>query len=325
MHSDPLRLRSDLLLLLAAFIWGFAFVAQRTGVEHIGSMAFTSIRFFIGGLVLLPIIVAGERKRRPAGERKRRPAGNAGRRRPLLSERPRLSRRHLAGILVGVALFAGATLQQLGVARTTAGKGGFITSLYVVIVPLLGLALGRRAPAATWAGALLAAVGLYFLTMQGAFRMGLGDFLVLLGAFVWAVHMLLLGHFSPGHDPIKLAFTQFMVCAALSGLAALVLETTTLAGLRAAAPAILYTGVCSVGIGYTLQVVGQRHAPPADAAILMSMESVFAVLGGWLLLGEQLTARALLGCALMLAGILVSQLWPARPRAAAATTLPADR
>lgn len=319
MHSDPLRLRSDLLLLLAALIWGFAFVAQRTGVEHIGSMAFTSIRFFIGGLVLLPIIVAGERQRRPAGERQRRPAANAG------SRQPRLSRRHLAGVLVGVALFAGATLQQLGVARTTAGKGGFITSLYVVIVPLLGLALGRRAPAATWAGALLAAVGLYFLTMQGDFRMGLGDFLVLLGAFVWAVHMLLLGRFSPGHDPIQLAFTQFMVCAALSGLAALLLETTTLAGLRAAAPAILYTGVCSVGIGYTLQVVGQRHAPPADAAILMSMESVFAVLGGWLLLGEQLTARALLGCALMLAGILVSQLWPARARAAAAATLPADR
>ena len=309
MHSDPLRLRSDLLLLLAALIWGFAFVAQRTGVGHIGSMAFTSIRFFIGGLVLLPIVVAGERRRRLAA--------GPGRR--------RLLRQHLqAGIVVGVALFAGATLQQLGVARTTAGKSGFITSLYVVIVPLLGLALGRRAPAATWAGALLAAVGLYFLTMQGAFRMGLGDFLVLLGAFVWAVHMLLLGHFSPGHDPIKLAFTQFMVCAALSGLAALLLETTTLAGLRAAAPAILYTGVCSVGIGYTLQVVGQRHAPPADAAILMSMESVFAVLGGWLLLGEQLTTRALLGCALMLAGILVSQLWPARARAAAAT-LPADR
>ncbi len=315
MHSDPLRLRSDLLLLLAALIWGFAFVAQRTGVEHIGAMAFTSIRFFIGGLVLLPIIVAGERQRRPAA--------NAGNRRPRLSGW-RLSRLYRAGILVGVALFAGATLQQLGVARTTAGKGGFITSLYVVIVPLLGLALGRRAPAATWAGALLAAVGLYFLTMQGAFRMGLGDFLVLLGAFVWAVHMLLLGHFSPGHDPIKLAFTQFMVCAALSGLAALLLETTTLAGLRAAAPAILYTGVCSVGIGYTLQVVGQRHAPPADAAILMSMESVFAVLGGWLLLGEQLTTRALLGCTLMLAGILVSQLWPARTRAAAPTTLPAD-
>lgn len=315
MHSDPLRLRSDLLLLLAALIWGFAFVAQRTGVEHIGSMALTSIRFFIGGLVLLPIIVAGERQRRPVA--------NAGNRRPRLSGW-RLSRRHRAGILVGVALFAGATLQQLGVARTTAGKGGFITSLYVVIVPLLGLALGRRAPAATWAGALLAAVGLYFLTMQGDFRIGLGDFLVLLGAFVWAVHMLLLGHFSPGHDPIKLAFTQFMVCAALSGLAALLLETTTLAGLRAAAPAILYTGVCSVGIGYTLQVVGQRHAPPADAAILMSMESVFAVLGGWLLLGEQLTTRALLGCALMLAGILVSQLWPARTRAAAAT-LPAEQ
>ena len=214
-----------------------------------------------------------------------------------------------AGLLVGLFLFAAATLQQAGIVFTTAGKAGFITSLYVVIVPLLGVALGQRIPRATWLGALLAAVGLYFLTMRpGELRMAPGDLLVLVGALLWAVHMLLLGRLSPGRDPVRLAFVQFITCAALSGLAALLFETTTAAGLRAALLPILYTGVLSVGVGYTLQVAGQRHAPPADTAIILSLEAVFAVLAGWLLLGEQLTARALLGCGLMLAGILISQL-----------------
>ena len=212
------------------------------------------------------------------------------------------------GLLVGAVLFAAATLQQAGIMFTTAGKAGFITSLYVVIVPLLGLALGHRIARATWVGALLAAVGLYFLSLRpGDLRMAPGDLLVLIGAVLWAVHMLLLGRLSPGCDPARLAFVQFMTCAALSGLAALLFETTTADGLRGALPAILYTGVLSVGVGYTLQVAGQRHAPPADTAIILSLEAVFAVLAGWLLLGEQLTARALLGCGLMLVGILISQ------------------
>lgn len=175
-------------------------------------------------------------------------------------------------------------------------------------MPLLGVALGHRIGRATWAGALLAAAGLYFLTMRaGDWGMAPGDLLVLIGAVLWAVHMLLLGRLSPGRDPVRLAFVQFMACAALSGLAALLFETTTAAGLRAALPAILFTGILSVGVGYTLQVAGQRHAPPADTAIILSLEAVFAVLGGWLLLNEQLTARALFGCGLMLGGIIISQ------------------
>ena len=155
---------------------------------------------------------------------------------------------------------------------------------------------------------MLATAGLYFLTIEGGFRMAWGDLLVLAGAFMWAAHFLVLGHLSPRTDPVKLAYLQFLACAALSAIIALLIETTTAAGLLAALGAILFTGILSVGIGYTLQVVAQRDAPPADTAIVLSLEAPFAVLGGVLLLGEQLTTRALIGCALMLAGILVSQL-----------------
>ena len=307
------RLRSDLLLLLTAIIWGFAFVAQRTGTEHLGPFTFNAVRFAVGAAVLLPVVWLGNRWRPPADRGQRtdheQPGLESG---PFWRRLAAGGRRSVvvAGAIAGAVLFAAAALQQAGIVFTTAGKAGFITSLYVVLVPLLGLLLGQRAGWATWFGALLAAAGLYFLTMQGSFRMASGDFLVLLGAGLWAVHFLLLGRLSPGRAPVRLAFVQFATCAVLSAAAALLFETVTIAALRAAAVAILFTGILSVGVGYTLQVAGQRHAPPADAAILLSLEAVFAVVGGRLLLGEQLTPRALLGCALMLGGILVSQLWP---------------
>ena len=316
MRTDPLRLRSDLLLLLTAVIWGFAFVGQRAGTAHVGPFAFNATRFFIGGLVLLPVMVWSDRRRltadrRPSIAHLDPPASEAAD--SAVGGRPSA----VGGLLVGAVLFAAATLQQAGISFTTAGKAGFITSLYVVIVPLLGVALGHRIGRATWLGALLAAVGLYFLTMQpGELRMAPGDLLVLIGALLWAIHMLLLGRLSPGRDPARLAFVQFMTCAALSGLAALLFETTTAGGLRGALPAILFTGVLSVGVGYTLQVAGQRHAPPADTAIILSLEAVFAVLAGRLLLGEQLAARALVGCGLMLAGILISQVMSEEARVA---------
>lgn len=288
------RLRANLLLLLAAVIWGFAFVAQRTGMAFVGPFTFNAVRFLIGGLVLIPFILTLDRQR-VSTEREIVPLRN----RSLLR----------GGLIAGTILFAAAALQQQGIAFTTAGKAGFITSLYVVLVPLMGLAIGHHTSRPTWIGALLAVIGLYLLTMQSGFRMAWGDLLVLVAAFLWATHVLLLGRLSPGTDPVKLAFVQFMVCALLSTFAALLVETITLESLRAALPAILYTGILSVGIGYTLQVVGQRHARPAEAAIILSLEAVFAVIGGWLLLDEVLTPRALLGCALMLAGILVSQLF----------------
>ena len=283
------RARANALLLLTAIIWGFAFVAQRTGMEHVGPFTFNAVRFFIGGLVLVPFIVI--RDRRGAGGRR---SGNKS--------------RLIGGILAGLVLFAAATLQQTGIIFTTAGKTGFITSLYVVLVPLLGLAVGHRVSAAGWAGAILATIGLYFLTIEGELRMGWGDLLVLAGAFLWAIHFLLLGRLSPGNDPVRLALAQFWTCAALSAAVALLAEPVSLAAIGPALPAILFTGILSIGVGYTLQVVAQGHTRPADTAILLSLEAVFAVIGGWLLLGEQLTPRALLGCGLMMAGILASQL-----------------
>lgn len=302
MSDNPQRLRANFLLLLTAVIWGFAFVAQRSGMEFVGPFTFNAIRFLIGALALVPLMTAMDRRRGAAGV-----AIVPLRGRGIV----------IGGALAGLFLFSAATLQQMGIAFTTAGKAGFITSLYVVLVPLLGLAFGHRPPAAVWAGAVLAAAGLYFLTIEGGFRMAWGDVLVLGGAFLWAGHVLLLGRLSPGTDPVKLAFAQFMACAALSAVAAVLLETTTAADLRAALLPILYAGIMSVGVGYTLQVVAQGHARPADAAIILSLEAVFAVIGGWLLLSEALTARALFGCGLMMAGIVISQLF-GRPEDAAA-------
>lgn len=285
--------RANLLLTLTAAIWGFAFVAQRAGMEFVGPFTFNGLRFAIGGLVLLPFILSPVARLGVAN-----PHPTQTTRRMLL----------IGGFLSGAVLFAAATLQQMGLVYTTAGKAGFITGLYVVLVPVLGLALGQRTSAFTWLGVALATVGLYLLSVRGDFTIALGDLLVLVGAFFWAIHILVLGHFSPRTDATRLALLQFLTCAVLSLLAAVLFETITLASIEGALLPILYAGIMSVGVGYTLQVFGQRQARPSHVAILLSLESVFAVIGGWLLLNEQLSGRALLGCGLMLLGIIVSQL-----------------
>jgi drug/metabolite transporter (DMT)-like permease len=288
----------NLLLLLAAAIWGFAFVAQRAGMEHVGPFTFNAVRFALGGIVLLPLIALRGR-RRPATEKQDAPAGWKN----LLA----------GGALAGLVLFGGASLQQTGIVYTTAGKAGFITGLYVIIVPLGGLLWRQKTAVQAWLGALLAVAGLYFLSISGGMRMVRGDLLVLLGAFFWAGHVQLIGWLSPRTDPVRLACCQFLVCSAASLLAAVFLEGTfflemTVRGLRAAAVPILYAGLFSTGVAYTLQVVAQRRAPPSHAAIILSLEAVFAALGGWLLLSEVLSRRELFGCLLMLAGMLLSQI-----------------
>ena len=218
--------------------------------------------------------------------------------------------RNLGGGLAGLVLFGGATLQQVGLGFTTAGKAGFITGLYVVIVPLLGM-LWRQWPGwGGWVGAIIAAVGLYFLSVTTEFNLAPGDAWVLASAFLWAIHVLLLGYLSPRVDVLKLACDQYAVCCFLSLVVAGFMETITVHGLRGATIPILYGGVMSVGVAYTLQVVAQKVAPPTHAAIILSLEAVFAALAGWLILGEVLTSRGLLGCGLMLAGMTVAQLWP---------------
>ncbi|ADU61331.1 MAG: DMT family transporter [Pseudodesulfovibrio sp.] len=298
-------LRADILLFLTAAIWGFAFVAQRMGMDHVGPLTFNGVRFALGALALAPLILCMEKRRAP---------DFAG------SDRNRLAK---GGTLLGVILFIGATLQQVGMAgpqlaalgfeASTAGKAGFITGLYVVFVPLFGLLLAQRPGWGTWLGASLAVVGMYLLSVTSGLSIAFGDLLILIGALFWAGHVLLIGRLSPGMDAvdaIKLSTVQFAACAVLSLIGAVATEEITLVGLRSAALPIAYGGLMSVGVAYTLQVVAQRDAQPSHAAIILSLEAVFAAVGGWLLLGELLSVRALIGCALMLVGMVISQLKP---------------
>jgi drug/metabolite transporter (DMT)-like permease len=290
---DKHALKSDLLLLLTATIWGFAFVAQRVGMDFVGPFTFNGVRFALGALVLLPFIaVAGLKisSENPAPPKKR-------------------SDSIWPGAAAGVVLFFGSSLQQMGLVYTTAGNAGFITGLYVVMVPILGLIWRHRPGAGTWIGTLLAASGLYLLSVTESFDLAPGDSLVLMSAVMWAIHVLIIGWLSPRKDPLVLACSQFAVCSLLSLITAVAVESITLEDLRGALVPILYGGVLSVGLAYTLQVVAQRNAPPAHAAVILSLEGAFAALGGRLLLAESLTARGYTGCALMLAGMLLSQLW----------------
>jgi drug/metabolite transporter (DMT)-like permease len=284
-------LKADILLLTTALIWGVAFVAQRVGMDYVGPFTYNGVRFALGSVSLLPLLVLSR-----------------GRQRALI---PVYGRYGIAagGGLAGLALFTGASLQQIGLVYTTAGKAGFITGLYVVIVPLLGLIWRQRPGLSTWIGAVLAAIGLYLLSVTEEFTLDPGDALELAGAFVWAGHVLIIGWLSPRIHPVRLAFFQYAACSVLSLAAAAATEEISAGGIYQAAIPILYGGLMSVGIAYTLQVVAQRDANPAHAAILLSLEAAFAALAGWLLLGETLSARGLTGCALMLSGMLVSQLW----------------
>lgn len=284
---------SDFLLLVTAAIWGIAFAFQRIGMAHVGPFTYTAARFSLGAAVLLPLALWSLRKGLFTGFRTRSDA----------------SAYLPGGVLAGLALFGGISLQQVGLVYTTAGKAGFITGLYVVIVPILGLLWRSRTTSGTWLGAVLAAIGLYLLSVTAEFRMARGDILVLCGAFVWAVHVHILARLAPRFDPLMLAVVQYVVCALISWVCALAMETVRWPAMVAAATAILYGGILSVGIAYTLQIVAQRHAHPAHAAVLLSLESVFAAIGGWLMLGETLSYRAGAGCALMLCGMLVSQLF----------------
>ena len=287
------RVRADLALFSTAIIWGSAFAAQRVAAAHVGPFLYNGIRFLLGALVLLPLV--WRRGRAVAQE-------------TALESDAQSGREWRGGMLAGLILVGAATLQQAGLQYTTAAKAGFITGLYVVLVPLF-LALGWRQwprPSA-WAGSLLAAVGLYLLSMSGRFSLAPGDGLELLGACLWALHVILIGRLAGRVDGLRLALIQYLVCGAVSTALGLGLEAHTLGGLRAAWWAVVYGGAVSVGLGYTLQVIGQQDAPAADAVLVLSLEAVFAALFGWLLLRETLTRGQLLGCALMLGGMLLAQ------------------
>ena len=286
-------MKSNILLLITAMIWGFAFVAQRSGMEYIGPFTFNTVRFTLGGISLIPLLLINKRRNFKSKLLL-----------PLLSNKILLK----GGIIAGIILFFGASFQQGGMVYTTAGKAGFITGLYIILVPILGIIYKQSTSAVIWLGAIIALVGLYLLSVQENLSISLGDLLVLASAFFWALHVLVISRFSPKTDPIQLAFFQFMLCAFFSLIATVILETTTLQNIFDASIPILYAGVVSVGIAYTLQVVAQQKAHPSHAAIIMSLEAVFAVIGGWIVLDESIPLRGLIGCGLMLTGMIISQL-----------------
>ena len=285
--------RADSLLMAAAIIWGSAFVAQRVGMTYVGPLTFNGVRFALGAMVLLPIAGRGEEKPWVG---------------PGLAESATAWPALWGGALAGLVLFIAATLQQVGLIYTTAGKAGFITGLYVIIVPLLGLFLGHRPGWGGWVGACLATGGLYLLSVTEVMTFAPGDLWELAGALFWAVHVLLLSWLSPRMNGVKLACAQYGMCALLSLIGAGVTEQITIDGLRGALMAILYGGVLSVGVAYTLQVIAQKDAPPIHAAVILSLEAVFAALAGWLVLDEVLSPRGLIGCILMFSGMLTALL-----------------
>jgi drug/metabolite transporter (DMT)-like permease len=287
-------LKSEMLLFLTSFIWGLGFVAQRVGMEYVGPFAYNGIRFALGSLVLIPLVVFGKK-----------PNATLYNFQPIFN----FKMKTISCGVAGLTLFAAASFQQMGLVYTTAGNAGFITGLYVVIVPIIGLTLRQHTNAGTWMGTFFAGIGLYLLCVTEKLTVSLGDFLVLVSAFLWAAHVLIIGWLSPKIESFKLACIQFAVCSVLSCIVAVIAEIITLRGIYNAAIPILYGGLLSVGIAYTLQVVAQRNTHPAHAAILLSLEAVFAAMGGWLILDETLTTRGMLGCALMLSGMLLSQLW----------------
>lgn len=285
---NKLVVRSNLLLFTVAFIWGSAFVAQRMGLDHVGPHFFNAVRFSLAALFLLPFIYIYEWK---------------------LPQRKNIytPKVFIGGLFAGVVLFAGATFQQVGLGYTTAGKAGFITGLYVVLVPLIGMFLKIPIKWNTFAGALIAATGLYFLSVTEDFTMSYGDVLELIGAFFWAGHILILDRYSPHVCPLRFTLIQIIACAVLSMGLSLSTEELANQNFWAALPPMAYSGLLSIGIAYTLQIVGQRHALPSHAAIILSLEAVVAAFAGWLILNEILNNQALFGCGLMLFGMVISQ------------------
>ena len=295
------KMKGNLMLLLTALIWGTAFVAQSTGMDHVGPFTYNGVRNLIAGFVLFPVIAALDHMKQngnvsyPAEET----VSYSDKR--YVYDRINLSSRR-CGIVCGIFLFIASSFQQYGISMTTAGKAGFVTALYIVIVPLLGIFLKKRIPPVIWFSVVLAVTGFWLLCIKEGFVIGRGDLLVLCCAFFFSLHILVIDHFNEGAvDGVRMSQTQFFTVAALSLLPVLLTEMPGfglfLSSVWAARWPILYTAVMSSGVAYTLHIIAQRYTEPATATLIMSLESVFAALSGWLILHERLSPKELAGCA----------------------------
>ncbi|MBQ9015666.1 MAG: DMT family transporter [Firmicutes bacterium] len=306
--------KGEMLLLLASVIWGSAYIFQKVGMDYVGPFTFGFCRFCLGALALVPVVWLFDRRR----QRLEGPAETAGAaetgagtgaRTPRPGAAALTDRTLLVGsLLCGLTQFAAGSLQQIGLIYTTAGKAGFITSMHIVIVPVLMIFLRRRVGFITWIGVALAVFGMYLLCITEGFRLHLGDGLVFGCAVVYALQILLIDYYAVRTDPIRLAALQFLIAGILSGICMLLFEHVVLAAILACAVPILYTGLLEVAAAYTLEIFGQQTTAPSVTAIILSLESVFAVICGALFLGEQLSSREIIGCVLMMSAFLIAQI-----------------
>ena len=294
------RMKNNALLVLTALIWGCAFVAQSVGMDYVGPFTFNMARFLIGAVVLLPVIwfMDSQKKNGAGASADSLENQTSGDRKTLI----------IGGICCGTALAVASSLQQWGILFTTVGKAGFITAMYIVIVPLLGVFIGKKVRPLIIACVAVAVVGFYFLCMTESLRLGLGDFLVLLCAIAFSIHILVIDHFSPKVDGVKMSAIQFLTAAILSAVPTLMWEQPVFMEIFQAWQPVLYAGVMSCGVAYTLQIVAQKNADPTVASLLLSLESVFSALAGWVLLGQGLSLKELFGCVLIFCAIILAQL-----------------
>ena len=294
---DKNQKKGSLLLLLTALIWGLAFVAQSEGMKHVGPFTYQASRMLLGALALIITIKISDSKKKKSGTYEK-----------MSPESSKILVR--SGIICGIALFVASSLQQCGIQYTTVGKAGFITALYILFVPVIGIFLKKRMSAKKWLCVAVAILGLFFLCVTENFTFTKGDILVLLCSVSFAVHILIIDKFAPQIDGVRLSCMQFLVCGLISLAVMFIFETPRISSITSAWISILYSGVLSCGVGYTLQIIGQKDTAPALASLLMSFESVFAVIFGILLLKQVPTPREILGCALMFAAIVAAQRLP---------------
>lgn len=290
------NIKNSLILLLTATIWGTAFVAQSVGMDYVGPFTFNAVRSMIGGIVLIACIFFLNRINREENEKREK---------QTKTEKQMLL---VGGICCGIVLFAASNFQQIGIQYTTVGKAGFITACYIVLVPILGMFLGKKTGKTIWIAVVLAVIGLYLLCITGDFKLGKGDFFVLCCAFLFAIHILVIDYFAPKTDGVKLSCIQFFVAGILCLFPMFALEHPSFAAISRAWKPILYAGVLSCGVGYTLQIIGQKNMNPTVASLILSLESCISVLAGWVILGQKLSIREIVGCVVMFGAILIAQL-----------------
>lgn len=285
--------KGNIMLLIAAIIWGTAFVAQSSGMKYVEPFTYNSVRTLLGGTVLIPVIISFRKFDKSSSR----------------TEKSSSKSSVTGGICCGIILFAASSFQQLGISITTAGKAGFITALYVVIVPLIGLFTGKHCGPKIWICVLASIIGFYMLSVNNKLSISKGDLYVLISAFFYALHIIIIDYFNfKNADGMIMSCIQFFTAGSIMLVCMFIFESPQLENIIAAKYTILYTGIMSCAVAYTLQIIGQRYAKPAIATLIMSLESVFAALSGWLILGEKLNLKELSGCFLVFIAVIAAQL-----------------